>query len=95
METNGEDMYDCDDNIYSFIHRDDNIYSFIQRDTWSKQEVYPITLDAKQLISENKDVKNGQLKRINKQLRIESDILTKYFPIIPRSSQTLRHKWNS
>ena len=40
----------------------------------SEQEADLIILNAKQLISENNEGKNGQLKRINKQSRIEKDI---------------------
>ena len=82
VETNNhEEMYDCDDNIYSFIQRD----KFLEQ-LRSEQEADQIILNAKQLIGENKEVKNGQLKRINKQLRIENDILTKIGrAIIPRS----------
>ena len=76
-------MYDCDNKIYSFIQRD----TFLEQ-LRSEQEADLIILNAKQLISENKEVKNGQLKRINKQLRIGKDILTKSGrPIIPRSLQ--------
>ena len=54
----------------------------------TEQEIDPVIMRAKKQVSENKEVNNGQLRRVRKQLRIEKNVLTKSGrPIIPKSLQ--------
>ena len=72
---------------------EDHIY-FVESDRFhvqlqTEQDNDPVISNAKTLIRENKEIPNGRLRRVRRQLRIENGILTKSGrPIIPHSLQS-------
>ena len=58
---------------------EDKIYSIEENDLFhnqlmTEQEIDPVIMRAKKQVSENKEVNNGQLRRVRKQLQIEKNV---------------------
>ena len=79
------------DPIQSASEFENKIYAVIDNQTFveqlrTEQNSDPLIHRAKQLISEGKTLDKGRLKRVQKQLRIENDLLTKSCrPLVPAS----------